>query len=58
MPPNDCKLGLVDVTDIAIEEGEGKNALEMVKSVSDKHLDLLRPSARYYSIFKGIHCDF
>ncbi|KAL9440929.1 hypothetical protein AB3S75_019579 [Citrus x aurantiifolia] len=24
-----------------------KNGLELVKSVSDKHLDLLRPSARY-----------
>lgn len=31
-----------------IGETEGlKNGLELVKSVSDKHLDLLRPSARY-----------
>ncbi|KAL6519195.1 hypothetical protein OROGR_018515 [Orobanche gracilis] len=35
-----------------IEEGEGRNALELVKSVADKHLDLLRPSSRYYSMFK------
>lgn len=25
----------------------------LVKSVSDKHLDLLRPSSRHFSIFKG-----
>ncbi|KAL3825344.1 hypothetical protein ACJIZ3_021373 [Penstemon smallii] len=36
-----------------IEEGEGRNGLELVRSVSDKHLDLLRPSARYNPIFKG-----
>ncbi|KAH7572100.1 hypothetical protein JRO89_XS04G0200900 [Xanthoceras sorbifolium] len=30
-----------------------KDGLELVKAVSDKHLDLLRPSARYYSVFKG-----
>ncbi|KAL7091831.1 hypothetical protein ACP275_12G127900 [Erythranthe tilingii] len=36
-----------------IEEGEGRNALELVRSVSEKHLDLLRPSSRYYSMFKG-----
>ncbi|KAK6151983.1 hypothetical protein DH2020_014618 [Rehmannia glutinosa] len=40
-----------------IEEGEVRNALEMVRSVSDKHLDLLRPSSRYYSIFKGQATD-
>ncbi|KAL3625324.1 hypothetical protein CASFOL_030778 [Castilleja foliolosa] len=40
-----------------VEEGEGRNALELVKSVSDKHLDLLRPSARYYSMFKGQATD-
>ncbi|KAL9443835.1 hypothetical protein AB3S75_017086 [Citrus x aurantiifolia] len=33
-------------TNIAETEGL-KNGLELVKSVSDKHLDLLRPSARY-----------
>ncbi|KAL8502974.1 hypothetical protein ACS0TY_021920 [Phlomoides rotata] len=36
-----------------IEEGESRNALELVRSVSDKHLELLRPSSRYYSMFKG-----
>ncbi|KAH6757430.1 Ribosomal protein L18ae family [Perilla frutescens var. hirtella] len=40
-----------------IEEGEGRNALELVRSVSEKHLDLLRPSARYYSVFKGQATD-
>ncbi|EYU28361.1 hypothetical protein ABFS82_12G125500 [Erythranthe guttata] len=40
-----------------IEEGEGRNALELVRSVSDKHLDLLRPSSRYYSMFKGQATD-
>ncbi|KAL2547929.1 Ribosomal protein L18ae family [Forsythia ovata] len=40
-----------------IEEGEGRNGLELVKSISDKHLDLLRPSARYYSMFKGQMVD-
>lgn len=29
-----------------------KNSVELVRSVSEKHLDLLRPS-RYYSILKG-----
>uniref|UniRef100_A0A5B6YHY9 60S ribosomal protein L18a-like protein n=1 Tax=Davidia involucrata TaxID=16924 RepID=A0A5B6YHY9_DAVIN len=42
----------------SIEEGEGlRNGLELVKSVSDKHIDLLRPSARYYSMFKGQATD-
>ncbi|GER36035.1 ribosomal protein L18ae family [Striga asiatica] len=50
-------LELVGVTDVNVEEGEGRNALEMARSVSDKHLDLLRPSARYYSIFKGQATD-
>ncbi|XP_047950074.1 uncharacterized protein LOC125195859 [Salvia hispanica] len=40
-----------------IEEGEGRNGLELVRSVSEKHLELLRPSARYYSIFKGQPTD-
>ncbi|KAI3443599.1 hypothetical protein Pfo_000264 [Paulownia fortunei] len=40
-----------------IEEGEGRNDLELVRSVSDKHLDLLRPSARYNSMFKGQKAD-
>ncbi|PWA63163.1 hypothetical protein CTI12_AA356960 [Artemisia annua] len=37
-----------------MEEGKVlKNGIELVKSVSDKHLDLLRPSSRLFSIFKG-----
>ncbi|KAK6126764.1 hypothetical protein DH2020_014264 [Rehmannia glutinosa] len=51
---NDLRQQLCDAT---IEEGEVRNALEMVRSVSDKHLDLLRPSSRYYSIFKGQATD-
>ncbi|XP_039036548.1 uncharacterized protein LOC120173437 isoform X2 [Hibiscus syriacus] len=34
------------------ESGNSRNSLEVSKSLSDKHLDLLRPSARYYSLFK------
>ncbi|OAY27091.1 uncharacterized protein LOC110603777 isoform X2 [Manihot esculenta] len=34
---------------LAIEEEGIRNGLEMVKSASDKHIDILRPSARYYS---------
>ncbi|KAL4589470.1 hypothetical protein LXL04_002377 [Taraxacum kok-saghyz] len=42
------------LTDAAMEEGKVlKNGIELVKSVSDKHLDLLRPSSRYLSLFKG-----
>ncbi|GAB4837996.1 hypothetical protein Ancab_027522 [Ancistrocladus abbreviatus] len=37
-----------------IEDTKGlKNGLELERSVSDKHLDLLRPSARHLSVFKG-----
>ncbi|KAK6941314.1 hypothetical protein RJ641_026691, partial [Dillenia turbinata] len=37
-----------------IVDAEGlRKGLELVKSVSDKHHDLLRPSTRYYSMFKG-----
>ncbi|KAG5595979.1 hypothetical protein H5410_037211 [Solanum commersonii] len=36
-----------------LEAGEGRNTVELVKSASEKHLDLLRPSARYYSVSKG-----
>lgn len=51
---NEYKLGLSDFTDAAMEEGKVlKNGIELVKSVSDKHLDLLRPSSRYFSMFKG-----
>ncbi|RAL45604.1 hypothetical protein DM860_009468 [Cuscuta australis] len=35
----------------ALEEGESKDGVELARS--DKHFDLLRPSARYYSLFKG-----
>lgn len=31
-----------------------RSDVELATSVSDKHLDLLRPSARSYSIFRGI----
>lgn len=42
------------MADARIEEGEGLgNGLELVKSVTDKHLDHLRPLARYFSMFKG-----
>ncbi|GLT47783.1 hypothetical protein SLA2020_214460 [Shorea laevis] len=41
-------------TNATLEETEKlRNGLELVKSASDKHLDLLRPSARSYSVFKG-----
>ncbi|KAK9131274.1 hypothetical protein Sjap_011761 [Stephania japonica] len=44
--------------DTTVEQGEGlKNGLEMVKSVSDKHLDLLRPSARHFALSKGPSTD-
>ncbi|XP_011648592.1 uncharacterized protein LOC101207093 isoform X1 [Cucumis sativus] len=33
--------------------GKMDQTVQLVKSVSDKHLDLLRPSARICSIFKG-----
>ncbi|XP_021902054.1 uncharacterized protein LOC110817711 [Carica papaya] len=39
--------------DPKIEEAEGlRNGIELVKLPSDKHHDRLRPSARYYSVFK------
>ncbi|XP_073043366.1 uncharacterized protein [Primulina eburnea] len=41
----------------SIEEGAGRNILEVVTSVSDKRLDLLRPSARFYSMLKGKMAD-
>ncbi|RZB90950.1 hypothetical protein D0Y65_023381 [Glycine soja] len=34
-----------------------RNGVELATSVSDKHLDLLRPSARNYSIFRGQAMD-
>ncbi|XP_012076987.1 uncharacterized protein LOC105637921 [Jatropha curcas] len=43
---------------VVIEDKEVlRNGLEMVKSASDKHIDLLRPSARYYSASKGQALD-
>ena len=43
-----------DVTDAAMEETVNlRNGVELATSVSDKHLDLLRPSARSYPIFRG-----
>ncbi|KAF5726078.1 hypothetical protein HS088_TW23G00818 [Tripterygium wilfordii] len=40
------------------EDTEGlRSSQELVKSGSDKHLDLLRPSARYSSSFKGRATD-
>ncbi|XP_065851557.1 uncharacterized protein [Euphorbia lathyris] len=45
---------LLGGTDVTVEEKGGlRNGLELVKSVSDKHIDLLRPSARYNSASKG-----
>ncbi|KAL4571827.1 hypothetical protein LXL04_018592 [Taraxacum kok-saghyz] len=47
-------MGLSCFTDAAMEEGKvSKYGLEFIKSVSDKNLDLLRPSARCFSMFKG-----
>ncbi|XP_073066910.1 uncharacterized protein [Primulina eburnea] len=40
-----------------IVEGEGRNGLELISSVSDNQSDLFRPSARYYSMFKGQAMD-
>ncbi|WOH08949.1 hypothetical protein DCAR_0728400 [Daucus carota subsp. sativus] len=41
-----------------LEEGDhSKKGLELVKSASDKNLDLLRPSARYFSMTKGQTID-
>ncbi|XP_073308072.1 uncharacterized protein [Primulina huaijiensis] len=37
-----------------IEEGKGRNDLELISSVSDKQPDLFRPSVRYYSTFKAV----
>ncbi|CAN6563748.1 unnamed protein product [Malus baccata var. baccata] len=39
---------------VADASGEGlRNDLELVRSSSEKHLELLRPSARLSTIFKG-----
>lgn len=45
------------ITDCGMEETvDLRNGVELAASVSDKHLDLLRPSARNYSIFRGNDC--
>ncbi|KAJ9548104.1 hypothetical protein OSB04_020647 [Centaurea solstitialis] len=47
-------MGISGFTDAAMEEGKVmKYGLEFVRSASDKNLDLLRPSARCFSMFKG-----
>ncbi|KAI7725297.1 hypothetical protein M8C21_002688 [Ambrosia artemisiifolia] len=44
----------MDQNAATMEEGNVfKNGLELVKSVTDKHIDLLRPSSRLFSMFKG-----
>ncbi|KAL1554939.1 hypothetical protein AAHA92_15438 [Salvia divinorum] len=50
-------IRLLALKNATIEEGEGRNGAELVRSVSEKHLELLRPSARCYSIFKGQTID-
>lgn len=50
-----CKFVLFIVAGSSMEETlDLRNCVELATSVSDKHLDLLRPSARSYSIFRGI----
>ncbi|KAF8393586.1 hypothetical protein HHK36_021830 [Tetracentron sinense] len=34
-----------------------RNGFELVRSISDKHFDLLRPFARYHSVVKGKETD-
>ena len=49
-----CWLPPPAVADASIDERDGfRNGVEKVKSISDKHIDLLRPSARYYATSKG-----
>lgn len=51
------KCDFIFCTGSSMEETlELRNDVELAISVSDKHRDLLRPSARSYSIFRGIHC--
>ncbi|XP_011003364.1 PREDICTED: uncharacterized protein LOC105110128 isoform X2 [Populus euphratica] len=61
MVDDDVASSLINIAqslDAAIEEREGfRNGVELVKSVSDKHIDLLRPSARYYTASKGQATD-
>lgn len=43
----------------SLEEGESvKKGIELEKSSSDKYIDLLRPTARYCSMFKGTYFCF
>ncbi|OVA08394.1 Ribosomal protein L18a [Macleaya cordata] len=52
-------MGLLGVADASAEEMTSlRSGLELVKPVSDKHIDLLRPSARYLSVSKGEGTDF
>ncbi|RXH74759.1 hypothetical protein DVH24_029480 [Malus domestica] len=49
LPYSDTRfIGVADASAVGL-----RNDLELVKSPSEKHLERLRPSARYYSIFKG-----
>ena len=48
---------MVGVTGTSISEVI-RDEPALVKSVSDKSLDLLRPSSRYFSIFKGSNSYF
>ncbi|KAG6772036.1 hypothetical protein POTOM_023432 [Populus tomentosa] len=61
MMDDDIASSLVNIAqslDAAFEEKEGfRNGVELGKSVSDKHIDLLRPSARYYTASKGQTTD-
>ncbi|KAK0572331.1 hypothetical protein LWI29_029973 [Acer saccharum] len=54
--PDTSALALMDQSTTTEEKDSLKNGLELVKQVSNKHLDLLRPS-RYYSVFKGQATD-
>ncbi|XP_039018655.1 uncharacterized protein LOC120150025 [Hibiscus syriacus] len=47
----------MDQSATGVESRNSGNSLEVSRSLSDKHLDLLRPSARYYSPFKGQALD-
>ncbi|CAK7352538.1 unnamed protein product [Dovyalis caffra] len=52
-------VSFLGAADAVMEEREGfGNGVELVKSVSEKHIDLLRPSARYYTASKGQPTDY
>uniref|UniRef100_A0A6N2NFP1 Uncharacterized protein n=1 Tax=Salix viminalis TaxID=40686 RepID=A0A6N2NFP1_SALVM len=45
-------------SDASIDERDGfRNGVEIVKSFSDKHIDLLRPAARFYAASKVFFWD-